>query len=46
MEDKIKAVLVEYSNLLFATEISQDLIQFQATRKDVEGDLTLLVFLL
>ena len=44
MEDKIKAVLVEYSNLLFATEISQDLIQFQATRKDVEGDLTLLVF--
>ena len=44
MEEKIKAVLVEYSNLLFATEISQDLIQFQATRKDVEGDLTLLVF--
>ena len=44
MEEKIKAVLVEYSNLLFATEIRHDLIQFQATRKDVEGDLTLLVF--
>ena len=44
MEEKIKAVLLEHSILLFGNEISEDLIQFQATRKDVEGDLTLLVF--
>lgn len=46
MEEKIKAVLLEHSTLLFGNEISEDLIQFQSTRKDVEGDLTLLVFLL
>ena len=44
MEEKIKDLLVKNSTVLFGTQITGDLIQFQVTRKDVEGDLTLVVF--
>ena len=44
MEQKIKALLLENSTSLFGTTISEGMIQFQPTRKDVDGDLTLVVF--
>lgn len=44
MEEKIKVLLFENSVALFGCQIIVDLIQFQITRKDVEGDLTLVVF--
>lgn len=44
MEGKIKAVLLEKSEELFGLQIDEKLIQFQQTRKDVAGDLTLVVF--
>ena len=44
MENKIKALLIENSENLFGTEINEKQIQFQLTRKDVEGDFTLVVF--
>ena len=44
MEQKIKALLLENCTSLFGTTISEGMIQFQPTRKDVAGDLTLVVF--
>ncbi|WP_107038679.1 arginine--tRNA ligase [Brumimicrobium mesophilum] len=44
MENKIKALLLENSLSIFGVEIEEKLIQFQKTRKDVEGDMTLVVF--
>jgi arginyl-tRNA synthetase len=44
MESQIKQILVENSELLFGTSIDPKIIQFQKTRKDVEGDLTLVIF--
>jgi arginyl-tRNA synthetase len=44
MENKIKALLIENSENLFGTKINEKQIQFQLTRKDVEGDFTLVVF--
>ena len=44
MENKIKELLLVNSVELFNTQISESSIQFQATRKDVKGDLTLVVF--
>jgi arginyl-tRNA synthetase len=44
MEKQITETLVKHSNSLFGVEIDQKLIQFQKTRKDVEGDLTLVIF--
>jgi arginyl-tRNA synthetase len=44
MEQKIKALLLKNSPSLFGTTVSESMIQFQPTRKDVEGDLTLVVF--
>ncbi len=44
MELLIKKVLLEHAEVLFGTEIDEKLIQFQKTRKDVEGDLTLVIF--
>lgn len=44
MENKIKALLLDNSESLFGTQIQENLIQFQLTRKDVEGDFTLVVF--
>ena len=44
MEAAIKNVLLENAEALFGLTIDEKLIQFQKTRKDVEGDLTLVVF--
>jgi arginyl-tRNA synthetase len=44
MEEQIKKVIIENATSLFGAEINESLIQFQQTRKDVEGDLTLVVF--
>tara|TARA_B110000285_G_scaffold147895_1_gene165083 strand:- start:999 stop:2900 length:1902 start_codon:yes stop_codon:yes gene_type:complete len=44
MEAVIKAILLENSQELFGINIDEKLIQFQKTRKDVEGDLTLVIF--
>ena len=44
MEQKIKALLLENCTTLFGTTVSENMIQFQPTRKDVAGDLTLVVF--
>ena len=44
MEQKIKALLLENGTSLFGTMVSESMIQFQPTRKDVDGDLTLVVF--
>ena len=44
MENKIKDLLLSHSEELFGTQIEESAIQFQKTRKDVEGDLTLVVF--
>ncbi len=44
MENKIKGLLLEHSENLFGTQINENIIQFQLTRKDVEGDFTLVVF--
>lgn len=44
MENVIISVLVERSEELFGQKIDANQIQFQKTRKDVEGDLTLVTF--
>ena len=44
MESQIKQILVENSEALFGTTIDLKIIQFQKTRKEVEGDLTLVIF--
>lgn len=44
MELIIKKALIDHSVALFGTEIDESTIQFQKTRKDVEGDLTLVTF--
>lgn len=44
MEKEIKEILLNNSEALFGFQIEEKLIQFQKTRKDVEGDLTLVIF--
>jgi arginyl-tRNA synthetase len=44
MEHEIKKALLQDSEELFGRKIDASSIQFQKTRKDVEGDLTLVVF--
>jgi arginyl-tRNA synthetase len=44
MENQIRKLILDHSNELFGQEISEGQIQFQKTRKDVEGDLTLVTF--
>ena len=44
MENQIKKILLENAELLFGTKIDSSIIQFQKTRKEVEGDLTLVIF--
>jgi arginyl-tRNA synthetase len=44
MEGLIKEILQRNAAELFGGEIAMDQIQFQKTRKDVEGDLTLVLF--
>jgi arginyl-tRNA synthetase len=44
MENVVKERLLENAAVLFGVEVSNEQIQFQKTRKDVEGDLTLVLF--
>jgi len=44
MEATIKQLLLDNAETLFGQAIDENLIQFQKTRKDVEGDLTLVIF--
>lgn len=44
MENQIKTLLLNHAELLFGASINESLIQFQQARKEIEGDLTLLVF--
>jgi len=44
MEEKIKKSLIDNAVELFGTTLTDNQVQFQQTRKDVEGDLTLVVF--
>lgn len=44
MEEKIKKIIFDNAENLFGAAVNENLIQFQQTRKDVEGDLTLVVF--
>ena len=44
MEKKIKDILIENSLTIFGSQIDESVIQFQVTRKDVEGDFTLVTF--
>lgn len=44
MEQTIKRLILEHSTALFGQEIEASMIQFQKTRKDVAGDLTLVIF--
>jgi len=44
MEQHIRQALLAAAPELFGAPISENLIQFQQTRRDVEGDLTLVVF--
>lgn len=44
MENKIKNLLLKEADKLFGQQIDEKLIQFQKTRKEVDGDLTLVTF--
>jgi arginyl-tRNA synthetase len=44
MENQIKEVLLTHAENLFGSKIEEKLIQFQQTRKEFEGDITLVVF--
>ena len=44
MEELIKKILIENSNELFGNQIDEKSIQFQQTRKEFEGDFTLVTF--
>ncbi len=44
MENQIKQILIEGAEKLFGQPIEESLIQFQKTRKEVQGDITLVVF--
>jgi arginyl-tRNA synthetase len=44
MENKIIQLLVEQAENLFGTKIEAKSVQFQVTRKEFEGDITLVVF--
>ena len=44
MENQIKQLILDNATTLLGNEIEASIIQFQKTRKDVEGDLTLVIF--
>jgi arginyl-tRNA synthetase len=44
MENQIKQIILENAISLFGMEVNENLIQFQKTRKEIEGDLTLVIF--
>lgn len=44
MESVIRQLLIQHSTTLFGTQIEEKNVQFQQTRREFEGDLTLVVF--
>ena len=44
INEQIRLILIENSEVLFGIKIDENLIQFQKTRKEVEGDVTLVIF--
>ena len=44
MENTIKKWLIDHSQTLLGVEMNENMIQFQPTRKDVDGDFTLVTF--
>ncbi len=44
MESRIKSYILDHAKQLFDQEIAESHVQFQKTRKDVQGDLTLVIF--
>lgn len=44
MENRIRQTLLDHANELFGASIEDQQVQFQLTRKEFEGDLTLVVF--
>ncbi len=44
MEEKIKQLLLNNAQEIFGEDINEGLVQFQKTRKDVKGDMTLVTF--
>ena len=44
MENTIKSILIEQSLNLFGSQVDENLIQFQKTKKEFEGDTTLVLF--
>ncbi|MDP5099363.1 MAG: arginine--tRNA ligase [Crocinitomicaceae bacterium] len=44
MEENIKELILSNATKIFGTLVDENTIQFQKTRKDVEGDLTLVIF--
>lgn len=44
MEEQIKQILIENAQELFGGAIEENWIQFQKTRKEVDGDVTLVIF--
>ena len=44
INEQIRLILIENSEVLFGMKIDENLIQFQKTRKEVEGDVTLVIF--
>lgn len=44
MENTIKSILIEQSLNLFGSQVDEKLIQFQKTKKEFEGDTTLVLF--
>jgi arginyl-tRNA synthetase len=44
MEQLIKEIIISNSLSLFGQQIDEQIIQFQKTRKDIEGDLTVVIF--
>jgi arginyl-tRNA synthetase len=44
MEQTIKSLLLEHSEQLFGTSIDAKLLQFQKTKKELNGDITLVIF--
>ncbi len=44
MENLIREAILEHAETLFGTAVEETMIQFQKTRRDIKGDLTLVVF--
>lgn len=44
LETELKIAIVDIVEYLYQTQITQDIVQFQKTKKEFEGDITLVVF--